>query len=469
MSDELITEEVNDETFSEHGNEFQEKIMQALLVDKVWAQQMSEVFKSKYFDLKHLQYISDKYFKYYKKYKAFPTIILLVTIIKDDLSRETDRLLKDMIIDFFKKTNEHIDFNDLPFVKEKSLEFCRMQTMKAALGKSIDILKVGKYQEIFHVMKEAISLGEKRIVEYDYIDDIESRYDANIRGELIATGFPELDDKAVFNGGLSVGEVGIVIACTGVGKSHMLINLGANAVLNNKKVLHYTFELKDRMVSLRYDSFFCNTKISDLNKDVTKKILTEKKICTNKNLKIFEYPSHSVTIDTIRTDIERLSLKGFIPDLLIIDHMNKMMSTQKHDSVYSDQGRLVDELRNFGSEYKFPIWTAAQAKREAEEKEIISKEDAADSYGISRSVDVLLGLSVAQNDKKNGYGKLHIAKSRLGPDGLVFSIQLDSSTSRFKILGGAHSEKERLDEEIKNRTNLSQKLKNIKVANIIEE
>ena len=51
---------------SQYGNSFQEKVVQALLVDHAWAEQMTEVFKPEYFDLKYLQYLSESFFNYSK-------------------------------------------------------------------------------------------------------------------------------------------------------------------------------------------------------------------------------------------------------------------------------------------------------------------------------------------------------------------------------------------------------------------
>ena len=56
-------------TFGTYGKSFQEKIMQALLTDWKFAEQMTEVFNSSYFELKYLQFLADRYFSYSKKYK----------------------------------------------------------------------------------------------------------------------------------------------------------------------------------------------------------------------------------------------------------------------------------------------------------------------------------------------------------------------------------------------------------------
>ena len=76
-------EEVGPSHFSQYGKAFQEKIFQGLITDQEWAKQMSEVMKPHFFDLKYIQYLTDRYFAYFEKYSCFPTMQLLITIIRD--------------------------------------------------------------------------------------------------------------------------------------------------------------------------------------------------------------------------------------------------------------------------------------------------------------------------------------------------------------------------------------------------
>jgi hypothetical protein len=73
---------MNNNYFSKYGKDFQEKIFQALLTDHSWAGQMFEVMKYDYFELKYLQFLCDRFFGFFEKYKNFPTLQLLITILK---------------------------------------------------------------------------------------------------------------------------------------------------------------------------------------------------------------------------------------------------------------------------------------------------------------------------------------------------------------------------------------------------
>ena len=115
-----MTEHGNEAYFSRYGKTFQEKIFQCFLNDRDWAAQMVEIMNPTFFDVNYLQYLSERFFAYYTKYKCFPTMGLLITIIKDDLSQKDDAILRDQIVTYLHriKTNPHL--TDLDYVKDKT-------------------------------------------------------------------------------------------------------------------------------------------------------------------------------------------------------------------------------------------------------------------------------------------------------------------------------------------------------------
>ena len=109
--------------FSKYGRSFQEKIFQAMLSDHTWAAQMIEVMTPEYFELKYLNYLCDRHFGFYHKYKNFPTLQLLVSIIRDELSAGDDVILREQVIEFLSRVKNQGNEGDLEYVKEKTLDF----------------------------------------------------------------------------------------------------------------------------------------------------------------------------------------------------------------------------------------------------------------------------------------------------------------------------------------------------------
>ena len=206
----IVTSQPN-VTFAEYGKTFQEKVLQALMVDKLYAQQMMEFFNVGYFELKYLQFLSDRYFTFAKKYHEFPTLQLLITIVKDDLKGDVDTSLRDQVIDYLQRMKQNPDPGDLPFIKEKSLDFCKKQALKEALEKTIDLVATEKYDNIVEIIKTAVAVGQVPSVGHDFMKDMDARF-VTTKRSCVPTGYMELDRKEIFNGGLGQGELGVVTA-----------------------------------------------------------------------------------------------------------------------------------------------------------------------------------------------------------------------------------------------------------------
>ena len=425
-------------TFGTYGKSFQEKIMQALLTDWKFAEQMTEVFNSSYFELKYLQFLADRYFSYSKKYKVFPTLQLLVTIIREDLKVGTDVILRDQIIDYLQRMKTNPDAGDLQFVREKSLDFCRKQALKAALENAVDQMQADKYESIVESIKKAVQVGTAPSVGHDFFNEMDARF-TRLRRDTIPTGIPELDKKELLNGGSGKGELLCVVGGSGSGKSHFLTMIGANALRHGKNVLHYTFELSETAVGIRYDSNLCDMDSNEVmdRKDEVKKFYDDNKHLGR--LFIKEYPTNTASIFTIRSHVERLDLKGFKPDIIIIDYADIMRSTRQFDSLRHELKLVYEELRGFAMEYGIPVWTASQSNKEGANAEIIDMTNMSEAYGKAMICDFIISVSRRSHEKASGWGRLYVAKNRAGRDGLVYPSKINTARSQFEIVGAADS------------------------------
>ena len=418
--------------FGQYGKSFQEKIFQSLITDKEWSAQMVEVMDPTFFDIRYLEYLADKFFAYFKKYKCFPTLGLLVTIVRDDLSQKDDAVLRDQIVQFLHRVKTSTDLGDLAYVKDKSLDFCRKQAFKDALEQAVDLIQTEKFESVVTLMKNAVAVGLPNSVGHDFFEDVEARF-VKINRQVCPTGLPRLDAKDIFRGGLGRGEIGVVTANTGVGKSHWLVAMGANAMKAGKNVLHYTFELTEYAVGLRYDSNLCSIPSNDVQ-DQKKSVLEKYEDMDLVRLIIKEYPTGSASSITIRNHVEKLMLKGFKPSVIIIDYADIMRSTRAYDSLRHELKLIYEELRNLAMDLNVPIWTASQANRDSAKADIVGLENMSEAYGKAMVADVVVSISRKAMEKSSGAGRLFVAKNRAGRDGLVFPVHIDTARSTFEIL-----------------------------------
>ena len=282
-------------------------------------------------------------------------------------------------------------------------------------------------------MKNAISIGLPNSAGHDFFEDIEARF-VKINRQVCPTGLPKLDTADILNGGLGRGEIGIVTANTGVGKSHWLVAMGSNAMRAGKNVLHYTFELTEQAVGLRYDSNLCGINSSEVINQKQRVIDYYENNEDLGRLIIKEYPTNSASVVTIRNHIDKLMLRGFKPSVLIIDYADIMRSTRAYDSLRHELKLIYEELRNLAMEMHIPIWTASQANRDSSNSEIVGLENMSEAYGKAMVADFVVTLSRRPMEKATGSGRLFVAKNRAGKDGIVFPIHIDTSMSKIEIL-----------------------------------
>jgi len=215
--------------------------------------------------------------------------------------------------------------------------------------------------------------------------------------------------------------------------SHFLVQMGAEALRVGKNVVHYTFELSESAVGLRYDSNLCNIPSNDVI-DRKEEVIDFYKNSQLGRLIIKEYPTGTPSVQTLRNHIEKLLLKGFVPSVVIIDYADIMKSSRKFDSLRHELKLVYEELRNMSMEMSIPIWTASQANRDASNSDIVGLENMSEAYGKAMVADVVLSISRKPNEKSTGAGRIFVAKNRAGRDGMLFPMQIDTSMSKFTLL-----------------------------------
>jgi replicative DNA helicase len=259
-----------------------------------------------------------------------------------------------------------------------------------------------------------------------------------LKRDTIPTRLPELDKKEILNGGSGKGELLCVVGASGSGKSHWLTMIGANALREGKNVLHYTFELSETAVGIRYDSNLCDMDSNEVmdRKDEVAKFYEENRLG---RLFIKEYPTNTASVYTLKSHIERLDLKGFKPDIVIIDYADIMRSSRQFDSLRHELKLVYEELRGMAMEMGVPIWTASQSNKDGANAEVIDMTNMSEAYGKAMICDVIVSVSRRPHEKAGGWGRLYVAKNRAGRDGLVYPVKINTARSKFEITGESDS------------------------------
>ncbi len=412
------------ENLVQYGTSFQSKIITSLMLDNKFTKQIVDILEVSYFDTDSNKYLVKSIKDYFAKYKTPPTMEAIKVIV-DEVENTT---LKTTIIDSLRTAWQHRESPDLEFVKEKCLEFCKNQVVKNAIMQSVEMLETQQYDEIKQIIDKAMTAGMERDIGHEYITGFEERMNQQAR-ECLPTGWDSVND--LMDGGLAGGELGVVVAPAGIGKSWTLQAIGAHAVKQGKTVIHYTLELNAQYVGLRYDTIVSGQPTGNLQyykEEVLKKIGQLKG-----NLIIKYYPTRTASVNTITAHLQQCELQGIKPDMVIVDYADIMKSTQVFKEKRHSIGHVYEELRGMAGEFDIPIWTASQANRSSLEEDVIDASKVSEDYSKVMTSDFVMSMSRKVEDKIANTGRFHVIKNRFGPDGITFPATINTNTGFIQI------------------------------------
>ncbi len=438
------------DTFAGMGRTYQEKVMQALLQDSLFADQMLDVLKPQMFEMAYLQEVAESFFEHKKKYKTFPSADVLEVMTTRD--QELDRELVLQIREYLARTKEQPLNGDTGYIQDSSLDFCKKQTMKDALVKAIDKMQESKFDDISQIIREALVAGSSRDLGHEYMKGFDVRAN-RVESKRVPTGWGPLDK--VLNGGWERGTIATFIAPTGAGKSHMLVNAGAAAVAEGFNVLYITLEMADYKIGLRFDSYFSGVELNHIPQ-YADKVREEAGKRVKGRLFIKEFPTKAATVQTVRSYLQRLiAIHGFTPDVICLDYADLLRGARGYaDKRFELEGNY-EELRALAQEFELCVLTADQTNRSGLEMEVVTIGQIGESYAKATVCDLIMTVSRTMEDKQANSGRLFVAKSRLGRDGMIFPFIMNPATVKVNLLMEntnigeiLSAEKERADERL---------------------
>lgn len=408
----------------EFGTSFQSKVIASCLTDTMFLQTIMEVLEPEYFESDSNKWLVQEIHNYFVKYKTTPTLEAIKIAI-DDVEND---VLKISVVEALKDAWRHREATDLQFVQEKTLEFCKNQVIKSAIMESVTLLENQNYDGIKTVIDSAMKAGTAVDIGHDYNVGIEERLTKSTR-VTIKTPWDITND--IMDGGLGEGELGVVVAPAGVGKTWLLQSLAAGALKRGFTVVHYTLELNETYVGLRYDTVFSGITTQNIKfqKDEVKKIIDS----IEGKMIIKYYPTRAATVNTLSAHLKQLELKNIKPDMVIVDYADILRDNSGMREVRHQLGAVYEDLRGLAGEFKVPIWTASQANRSALEEEVIEATKIAEAYSKIMIADFVLSISRKAEDKLSHTARCHIIKNRFGIDGVTYPMSMNTNLGQIEI------------------------------------
>ena len=415
--------------FSKYGKDFQEKLCQLILQDRMFCDQIEEVLDIQFLELRYLRVFVQKVFQYRIKYEVHPTTRTMLTLMRSELDDENDATQK-QVRDYFSRIyKSDMEVEGEEYIKDTALDFCKKQVLKEAMLKSVGLLKNSSFDEISNTINEALKLGSDNNFGYDYLKDFEQRFEIKVRNP-VSTGWDHIDRLS--KGGLGRGELGVVIAPTGAGKSMVLFHLGAQAIKAGKNVVHYTLELADTVVASRYDSCITGVQLSDLF--TFKEQIYETVQDLDGGLIVKEYPTKSASTRTLENHLEKLRQRDFKIDMILVDYGDLLKPNVIRKEKRMELESTYEELRAIAQKFSCPVWTASQTNRSGLNAEVITMESISEAFNKCFVADFIFSVSRTIDDKNANTGRMFVAKNRFGPDGLIYPLLMDTSNVKIEVL-----------------------------------
>lgn len=354
-----------------------------------------------------------------------------------------NRITEDMYKECSIRINEYYTLQyDTAFVRDNLVKITTRNKVVSAILESAALLnKAGTdipqatYDEIYKKITEALSL---RVVEHqgllfndiartlgEYLKD-QTRFDPTC---VVTTGVSSLDNCLMAHGMLP-GELFVVSAPPGRGKSSFLVNAGSRALKAGKNVCHIL--VGDNTVSdgaSRYASCLTGVDAMSIRADSQDYYRRWEMLQSAVGKLVLEsYCIGGPTINDIRQFINRAQINYDVKfDLIIIDYLDNCKLPQGNNS-YERLGHLYESCKQVAEELSVPIFTASQPKIGSWRSSEGGLDVLAGSSLKQAVVDGQITLSQVEDGQDTSVMYLHPDKLRRGISRQRIKIRIDYQT-----------------------------------------
>lgn len=331
---------------------------------------------------------------------------------------------------------KEVSKDQIDYTTNEIESFCRRRAIEKAVLASPKMIEEGNYGQMESMIRDAVLVSLNRNLGLRYFEDPNERLERMLHDSpVLSTGWKDVDE-ALF-GGISRKELLLVSASSGGGKSITLSNLAFNMIHQGYNVLYLSLELAEDVVAQRFDTMF--TGISrKIWKQHTSEIVTRLEAANTEGIGVLDIklmPS-GTKANQIRAYLKEYSLHyGMMPDVLIIDYIDKMTPNQNIDmsDVWTKDKLVSEQARDLGIEYNMAVATASQLNREAHKATRVGHEHIAGGISKINESDTYWSIQLTDAMKAAGQCAFTFQKTR-NSDGVGQTVYLKWDGSHLRIL-----------------------------------
>lgn len=422
---------VNKEDLSYLTDDFQQRLILQMITDRKFGTSIIDILEPNYFKDNYLKIIVAEIKNAYDKHEAIPDLGSLKSRVFEKNTTEVE-------VNFFNGQFAKIEkatLNDTLYVQETAMKFCKRQELKKAI-KEIDVIitngRLDEYDSCENILRKALDKGDNKDDSIEIFDNLDDVLDDDYRNP-IPTGISGLD--SIMGGGLAKGELAVILAAFGIGKTTMFTKMANHAYNEGYNVLQIFFEDMPKVIQRKHIACWTGINLSDLgeHKVEINETLEEVKKSTGK-LRLKKFPSSDTTITTIKQYIRKQIASGFRPDIIMLDYIDCVQPSKKVDDVNVGEGQVMREFESMLSELEMAGWTAVQGNRSAISSTIVESDQMGGSIKKGQIGHFIVSIAKSLEQKENGTANMAILKSRFGKDGLVFEdIVFNNGTIQIEM------------------------------------
>jgi replicative DNA helicase len=436
------------------GNVFQLQLLNQMVLDKDFSHSIIDVIENNYFENKYFKIIVQMIREYYSKYNHTPSFETLEQITKSELQQE---IASKVVLDTIKKIKD-APIDGVDFVQEKALKFCKQQELQKVMGKAQKIIDGGEfenYDALEEMVRGALQVGEKDTSILDVFSNMDQVLDDDYR-HPIPMGIPGID--RLMKGGLAKGEIGVILAPTGVGKSTVLTKIANHAFNLGFNVLQIFFEDNPKVIQRKHYTLWTKIHPDELSekRDVVIQKVKEIEETMSNKLIMKKLPSDTVTMLQIKNQIRKMIADGLKVDMVLLDYIDCVVPDKNLGDEWKSEGSVMRGFEAMCHELNLVGWTATQGNRSSISSEVVTTDQMGGSIKKAQVGHVIISIAKTLQQKEMKLATIAITKSRIGDDGVVFEnckfdnamIDIDTESS-MTFLGLEEQQEERQRQRVR--------------------
>jgi replicative DNA helicase len=276
----------------------------------------------------------------------------------------------------------------------------------------------------------------------DYVDMLMEQ-----SGELtgVPTGYRDLDADT---GGFQPGELVVIAARPGMGKTALALNIARNAAVDHdKRVAIFSLEMTKRSLLLRLLSSEAGVDFTGFRKgygraDAYRQIQEAADKLSGANIWLDD--SGTITILEIKAKCRRLESEQGL-DMVMLDYLQLAHGNKPVTRKDLEIAEISHGLKALAKELDIPVVALSQLNRGPEQRDPDKRRpnmgDLRESGAIEQDADLIAFIYrdyvYSKQEEKRGLAELIVEKQRNGPTGTIM-LQFEERFARFRDLTSDH-------------------------------